>query len=144
VDGVPAATEGLRRRGVKIGGTTGYFRAAADRLANAARRGGYSPDIGVCPDDVMAGRPAPWMIYRIMERADVFPPACVVKIGDTIPDVEEGRNAGVWSVGVTQTGSGVACTADEFAGLSDHERFERVAAAARTLLDAGAHEVIAS
>ena len=32
IDGVPAAVDELRRRGIKIGGSTGYFRAAAERV----------------------------------------------------------------------------------------------------------------
>ena len=79
-----------------------------------------------------------------MEATGVYPPAAVVKIGDTVPDIEEGRNAGVWTVGVSHTGSAVGCTADEFATLPDRERFERVAAATRALLAAGAHDVIPS
>jgi phosphonoacetaldehyde hydrolase len=144
IEGVPSAVAELRQRGIKIGGTTGYFRAAADRLAPAARRLGYAPDISLCPDDVPAGRPAPWMIFRIMEASGIYPPAAVVKIGDTIPDIEEGRNAGVWSVGVTQTGSIVGCMAEEFVAMPAQERFDRVAAAARQLIAAGAHAVISS
>jgi phosphonoacetaldehyde hydrolase len=144
ISGVPAAADELRRRGIKIGGTTGYFRAAAERLAAAAARRGYAPDVCMCPDDVPAGRPAPWMIFRIMEATGVCPPAAVVKIGDTAPDIEEGRNAGAWTVGVIDTGSAIGCTADEFAELTAQERFERVAAATRALLAAGAHEIIPS
>src|SRR5439155_26853980 len=144
VAGVPAAVEELRRRGVTVGGTTGYFRAAAERVAAAAERRGYAPDIHLCPDDVPAGRPAPWMVFRIMEAAGVFPPAAVLKVGDTVPDVEEGRNAGAWSVGVTDTGSEVGCTAEEFAALPAGEREERVGAARRKLTAAGAHAVIPS
>jgi phosphonoacetaldehyde hydrolase len=144
IEGVPAAVEELRRRGVKIGGTTGYFREAADRLAAAARRQGYAPDLSLCPDDVPAGRPAPWMIFRLMEQSGVCPPAAVVKIGDTVPDIEEGRNAGVWTVGVTHTGSAIGCSAVEFAALPAQERFDRIAKASRALLAAGAHDVIPS
>jgi phosphonoacetaldehyde hydrolase len=84
------------------------------------------------------------MIFRIMEETGVCPPAAVVKIGDTVPDIEEGRNAGAWTVGVTHTGSAVGCAANEFAGLPAQERFDRIAAATRTLLSAGAHDVIPS
>jgi phosphonoacetaldehyde hydrolase len=68
----------------------------------------------------------------------------VVKVGDTVPDIEEGRNAGAWSVGVTHTGSEVGCTAEEFAALPDAERRERVAAAGQKLRAAGAHAIIDS
>src|SRR5580700_1298363 len=89
-------------------------------------------------------RPAPWMIFRLMEETGIYPPAAVVKIGDTIPDIEEGRNAGAWAVGVTHTGSTVGCPAAEFAALPAQERFDRIAAASRALLAAGAHDVIPS
>jgi phosphonoacetaldehyde hydrolase len=144
IAGLPDAVADLRRRGVRTGGTTGYFREAAERVASAARRRGYAPDATLCPDDVRAGRPAPWMIFRLMEMLDVCPPSVVVKVGDTVPDIEEGRNAGVWTVGVTHTGNDVGCTAAELAALSGSERTERVAAAGRKLLAAGAHAVIPS
>jgi phosphonoacetaldehyde hydrolase len=144
IAGVPAAVEELRRRGVKVGGTTGYFRAAAERLTAAARQLGYSPDVSLCPEDVPAGRPAPWMIFRLMEKTGTCPPAAVVKIGDTVADIVEGRNAGVWTVGVTHTGSAIGCTVAEFAALPAQGRFDRIAAATRILLNSGAHDVIPS
>jgi phosphonoacetaldehyde hydrolase len=144
VPGVPAAVEELRRRGIKVGGTTGYFREAAERVVAAAKARGYSPDVTMCPDDFSAGRPAPWMIFQIMRETGVFPPAAVVKVGDTVPDMEEGRNAGAWAVGVTHTGSDVGCTAAEFAALPERDRLDRVEAAAQKLRAAGAHAVIAS
>src|ERR1700678_3712460 len=94
VPGLLDCVAALRRRGAWIGGTTGYFREAAERVAAAARRQGYFPDPNLCPQDVSAGRPAPWMIFRHMERFGIFPPSTVVKVGDTLVDVEEGRNAG--------------------------------------------------
>jgi phosphonoacetaldehyde hydrolase len=144
VPGLPAAVDELRRRGVRIGGTTGYFPEAAERVVAAARRLGYAPDATLCPADVRAGRPAPWMIFRLMEILDVCPPSAVAKVGDTVPDIEEGRNAGVWTIGVTHTGSEVGCTAAEFAALPQGERTERVESARNKLLAAGAHAVIPS
>src|SRR5262249_54187022 len=110
----------------------------------AARSQGYAPDHCVCAEEVPAGRPAPWMVFRIMEALDVYPPATVVKVGDTVPDIEEGRNAGAWSVGVTRTGSGVGVSEDEYARLPEAERQTRQAAARDKLLAAGAHTVIES
>src|SRR5205823_3265316 len=104
----------LRRRGIRLGATTGYFRQAAERVSAAARQQGFVPDFAICAEEVPSGRPAPWMIFRTMEALGVYPPALVVKVGDTVPDIAEGRNAGVWSVGVTRTGSEVGCTEEEF------------------------------
>ena len=79
----------------------------------------------ICADDVPAGRPAPWMIFRAMEATGVFPPAAVVKVGDTVIDIEDGRNAGAWSVGVVDSSSEMGLTAEELAGLSATERERR-------------------
>lgn len=134
----------LRERGIKLATTTGYFREAAELCYAAAARQGYEPDLNLCPSDVKAGRPAPWMIFRAMETFDIYPPAAVVKIGDTIPDVEEGRNAGVWTIGVTRTGSDVGLTEAEAASLDPDELRQRMNAAAASLLGAGTHWVLDS
>jgi phosphonoacetaldehyde hydrolase len=144
VPGLTDCVAGLRRRGFRIGGTTGYFREAAERVYLLAERQGFVPDSMVCAEEVPEGRPAPWMLFRVMEALRVYPGAAVVKVGDTVPDIGEGLNAGAWSVGVTGSGSEVGCTAEELASLSDDERRTRLAAARRMLLDAGAHAVIDS
>ncbi|WP_232103575.1 phosphonoacetaldehyde hydrolase [Gimesia algae] len=132
----------LRDQGIKIGSTTGYPRIVADPVLEAARAQGYSPDFSMCADEVPAGRPAPWMIYRNMEALGVFPPSAVVKVGDTLPDIEAGLNAGTWTVGLTQTGSEVGLTVAEFAALSDEQKADRLAIAETKLKNAGAHFVI--
>jgi phosphonoacetaldehyde hydrolase len=134
----------LRRLGIKIGATTGYFQEAANRVYAAARAQGYEADICLCAGDAPVGRPAPWMIFRIMERLGIYPPSAVVKVGDTVPDIAEGRNAGAWSVGVTATSSEVGCTEAEYAALPNALRQQKLEAARTLLLDAGAHDVLSS
>lgn len=140
---LPCMTE-LRERGIKIGTTTGYFRDAAELCWAAAAKQGFIPDLNVAPEDVSSGRPEPWMIFRIMETLGVYPPRSVVKVGDTIPDIEEGLNAGAWSVGVTQSGSEMGVSEAELAALPPDERERRTAAVRAKLLGAGAHYVIDS
>ncbi len=132
----------LRERGIRIGATTGYFREAAERVVAAAKRQGFEPDVSVCVDDVPAGRPAPWMMFRVMTALNVFPPATVVKIGDTAPDIGEALAAGTWGVGVVRTGSEVGCTAAEWEALPVAEQSQRVDIARRKLQAAGAHAVL--
>ena len=84
------------------------------------------------------------MIFRIMEAADVYPPTRVVKVGDTVPDVEEGLNAGAWSVAVTQSSSEIGCTLEEWEKLTSDERQQKMGLARSKLLAAGAHHVIDS
>jgi phosphonoacetaldehyde hydrolase len=132
----------LRSQGIAIGATTGYFRAAAERVYRAAAAGGYRPDHCVCAEEVPAGRPAPWMIFRIMEALGHFPPASVVKVGDTVPDIGEGLAAGAWSIGVLRSSSYVGCTEKDWAALPPTEQAQRLASCRETLLAAGAHAVV--
>ena len=132
----------LRRRGVRIGGTTGYFRAAAELVYRLAEKQGFVPECSVCVEEVPEGRPAPWMITHVMEALRVYPPSTVVKVGDTVPDIDEGLNAGVWSIGVTGSSSAVGCTEDEMARLTDDERGLKLTAARNLFFEAGAHAVI--
>jgi phosphonoacetaldehyde hydrolase len=132
----------LRKRGIKIGTTTGYFRAAADVVLAAARVQGYHPDSNVIPEDVSAGRPLPWMIFRNMEALGVYPPSAVLKVGDTVPDIHEGLNAAAWSVGVVRTGSEVGLSEDDLARTPPQRLGELLQAARDKLLQAGAHAVI--
>jgi phosphonoacetaldehyde hydrolase len=142
VPGVVGCVEALRREGVRIAGTTGYFRAAAELAAGAARRQGYVPDVNFCAEDVPKGRPAPWMIFRCMEGTGVYPPSAVLKVGDTMPDIEEGLNAGCWSVGVIRASSEVGLSEAEVNALPREERRARFSAARAKLRDPGAHEVL--
>jgi phosphonoacetaldehyde hydrolase len=132
----------LRGRGIAVGATTGYFREAAERVYRRAAGQGYRPDHCVCAEEVPAGRPAPWMVFRTMEALGVFPPAAVVKVGDTVPDVGEGLAAGAWSVGVVRSSSDVGCTAPEWAALPPPEQQRRAAGCRAKLLAAGAHAVV--
>jgi phosphonoacetaldehyde hydrolase len=144
VPGLLECVAELRRLGVRIGATTGYFREAAEHLYDSARSQGFVPDHCVCAEEVPAGRPAPWMVFRIMEALDIYPPAAVLKVGDTVPDIGEGLHAGAWSVGVVRSSSEVGCTEDELAALPMAEREAKLAAAREKLLAAGAHRVIAA
>jgi phosphonoacetaldehyde hydrolase len=144
VPGLLKCVEQLRGRGIKIGATTGYFQEAADRVYQLAAGQGFVPDACLCAEEVPEGRPAPWMIYRIMERLEVYPPRAVVKVGDTVPDIHEGLNAGVWSVGVTEASSDVGCAEEEWAALAPEDRRRRLAATRAKLVDAGAHAAIDS
>jgi phosphonoacetaldehyde hydrolase len=144
IAGVPDAIEMMRARAMKIGSTTGYTRPMLKLLLESAARQGYVPDSAVCPDDVGAGRPSPWMCYQNAIQLNVFPMEAFVKIGDTVTDVEEGLNAGMWSVGVVRTGNEIGLTEHEFLSLSPAEQRSRLEAGRRNLKEAGAHYVVDS
>ena len=144
IPGLKDAVADLRRRGIKLAGTTGYFQEAAELCYATAREQGFATDANCCVTQVPRGRPAPWMLYRVMQDLAVYPPATVVKVGDTVPDIGEGLAAGAWSIGVSATGSDVGLTATQLAALPKAERTARIERAAAKLRDAGAHYVIES
>ncbi len=144
IPGAAPAVNELRRRGLKIAATTGYFHAAANVVLAAAKRQGYEPDFNICADDVPAGRPAPWMIFRCMEALGVYPPAAVLKVGDTVIDIEDGRNAGCWSVGVVDSSNEMGLSAAEVKALPAAELDARRAHIRARYCAAGAHAVIES
>lgn len=138
VPGVLECVAHLRSLGIKIGATTDYSREVADVCCAAGREQGFVPDFTICADDVPAGRPAPWMIYRVMEALNVYPPTTVVKIGDTRIDIEDGVNAAAWSVGVTDSSSEMGLSPEEFGALPEAEREQRREAIRETFFAAGA------
>jgi len=140
IPGVPAAVEELRGRGLKIGSTTGYTRPMLDFLLALAKAQGFSPDCALCPEDVPGGgRPAPWMCYLNAIRLQVSPLWSMVKIGDTPSDMAEGRNAGMWTIGITRTGNEVGMTAAEWEDTPAPLRSNALTKAARRLEEVGAH-----
>jgi phosphonoacetaldehyde hydrolase len=144
IPGTLATIEDCRARGLKIGTTTGYSRAVMDVLLPTAAERGYMPDVVVCPTDVPAGRPTPWMIYHNAMQLGIYPMAAIVKVGDTVPDIEEGLNAGVWTVAVSQTGNELGLNAAEVAALTVAERDYRLTSIETRLRQAGAHFVVRS
>jgi len=144
IGGTVETVAGMRRRGYRIGSTTGYTRAAAEIAAREAARQGYAPDATVCADEVPAGRPEPWMVLRNMELLRVYPPAGVVKIGDTLVDVDEGINAGTWAIGLSRTGNYVGLTEADLAALDPDEQRRLIDDADEMLRRRGAHYVVES
>jgi len=60
-----------------------------------------------------------------------------VKIGDTAADMEEGRNAGMWTIGVTLTGNEVGLVKAAADRLSSSELAARLSGAREKVLAAG-------
>lgn len=144
IAGVPAVVAECRRRGLKIGGTTGYARALMDVLEPIALAGEYGPDVSICADDVAAGRPAPWMLFRAAEQLGVFPMSRIVVVDDTPVGIAAGRNAGAWTVGVSRTGNELGLGPDEVDRLERGDLALRLATARAHLEQAGADFVIES
>ena len=69
--------------------------------------------------------------------------ACV-KVDDTTPGIEEGRHAGMWTVGLSLSGNETGLTLEQLQALPDAEVAAKRAAATQRLTASGAHLVIDS
>lgn len=112
-------------------------------LPGAAAKG-YTTDNCVTPDGLPAGRPQPFMIYKNMTDLNVPSVTSVVKYGDTIADIKEGVNAGVWTVGVILGSNEMGLTQEETEKLPSDELNKRMAAVRKRMYMAGAHYVVNS
>lgn len=133
----------LRGMGIKIGSTTGYTDEMMKIVTEGAKEAGYEPDAWFSPNAVGdAGRPYPYMIFKNMEVLGISSTANVIKVGDTVSDIKEGKNAGVLSVGVIEGSSEMALSEEEYQSLSDQEREARIEKVRETFKNAGADYVI--
>lgn len=142
IPGTPGVVALLRGRGIRVGSTTGYTSVMMRDLAAAAARGGFDPECTVTSDQVRQGRPAPWMALHAAMLLDAWPVSSCVKAGDTIADIDEGRNAGMWTVGITRTGNEIGLSEEAVEALDPTDLKGRLTRACVRLRDAGAHYVI--
>jgi phosphonatase-like hydrolase len=90
----------LKADGLGVAVTTGFDREVVEAILAGVTWGGLL-DAWVCGDDVPRGRPAPFMIFRAMERCGVEDVRRVAVVGDTRLDLEAAWNAGAgWRIGV--------------------------------------------
>ena len=138
IPGAVAGVSCMRAAGLRVGSCTGYPRPVAERMADMAALSGYAPECLLCATDVVHARPAPDMCLEILRRFGITDPRRAVKIGDTAQDVLEGKNAGMWTIGITLTGSLVGLSEDELAALTPAERQATQEKAGQELSAAGA------
>jgi len=132
----------MRRRSLKIGSTTGYTEEMMTVLQTEAERRGYAPDSVVCATQAPAGRPHPYMCLQNAINLQTYPMEAMVKIGDTLPDIEEGLNAGMWTIGLARTGNELGLTEEQIAALDPALLQARLANAYQRMRQSGAHYVV--
>ncbi len=93
----------LKERNILIGLDTGFSNEITDVIIH---RLGWLKDSKVnyviSSNQVIAGRPFPYMIEEIMLKAKLDDVKKVIKVGDTEVDINEGKNAGcLYSIGIT-------------------------------------------
>jgi phosphonoacetaldehyde hydrolase len=142
IPGTLEVVAGLRQRGCRIGSTTGYTTEMMKiNLADAAKHG-YVPDSTVCASDVPAGRPYPYMCLQNVINLGVSPVESCVKIDDTRPGIEEGLNAGMWTIGLAISGNEVGMQLRDWNALPKDEQARLRAGANARMYQSGAHYVV--
>ena len=83
----------LRGHGVRVCLNTGYSKSIQGALV---RKLGLESlvDGFISSSEVPRGRPSPFMVHSLMQRQGVEDVRAVAKIGDTVNDILEGKNAG--------------------------------------------------
>jgi phosphoglycolate phosphatase len=101
---IPGAADALRflqRLGIRIGIGSGLPQEFVETiLIRLGWLGEGLVDLAVSTERVGAGRPDPRMIHEAMAHFGIDDPHRVLKVGDTVSDIEEGRNAGTWTAAV--------------------------------------------
>jgi len=144
IPGVKETVDAFHKGGLKVGSDTGYTRAMMEPLVPEVKKRGYDPDAIVCPDEVAGGRPAPWMAFQNAMKLGIYPLEAMVKIGDTLVDIAEGLNAGMWTIGLAKTGNELGLTEAEVHALSPDAIKAKLAPIYRKMYEAGAHYVVDS
>ncbi len=93
----------LHQKNIRVIMNTGYNRKTAQLIIDKLGwKEGIDYDSLVTATDVNKSRPNPDMILYAMKRFGIEAPAEVVKVGDSIIDIEEGKNAGCGlTIGIT-------------------------------------------
>lgn len=142
IPGTLEAIAQLRARSIKIGSTTGYLTEMMKINQADAKRQGYEPDATVCAGDVPAGRPYPYMCLQNVIKLGVSAVQACVKIDDTVPGVEEGLNAGMWTIGLAVSGNEVGMMLDDWKALPVAEQKVKRERAYTRMQQCGAHYTV--
>jgi len=144
IPGTTDTAKYLHKRAIKVGATTGYNEEMMQKCLDAGKKAGYEPDASVCAVQVPAGRPAPWMAVKAAMEMAVYPFEAIVKVGDTVTDIDEGLNGGMWTVGVTLTGNEMGLSEADVQAMDEEALHERQRHGREKLRRAGAHYVVES
>ena len=104
IPGTENSLNNLKKKfNLNIGITTGFNQEMCDIILQNTKKQGFIPDACVGGDGVtnnMGFRPSPFMLYENMKLLGTWPSKSVIKVDDTISGIQEGINAGCWTVGV--------------------------------------------
>ncbi len=107
IEGAEETIRKLRESGYLLATTTGFDREIVMPIFHRLGWEKYFAAM-VASDDVVQGRPAPYMLFHAMETAGVTSVAEVMAVGDTALDLQAASNAGVRGMVGVLSGAGTA------------------------------------
>lgn len=129
---------------VRLGTNTGYNRDMVNAMQPHLEVQGFRPQSIVCATEVPQGRPAPHMSLKNALELEVTAVQACVKVDDTGTGIEEGLNAGMWTVAVTVSGNAIGLDQPDWQALPEPEKARRREQAHAQMARAGAHYIIDS
>ncbi|OZG70955.1 phosphonoacetaldehyde hydrolase [Hahella sp. CCB-MM4] len=144
VPGLMDTVSWLAQHDIQIGANSGYNREMLDTLAEIAAEHGFRPVSNVSATDVKRGRPYPHMSLKNALEIGISDVRACIKVDDTIPGIEEGLAAGMWTVGVAISGNEAGLSLQEWSALNEEEQSQVRSRANRRFRHGGAHIIIDS
>lgn len=97
---LPFKLKEFQKYGIKVCLNTGYSKKIQEGIIETLNMRDFIDDY-ISSQDVIKGRPYPFMINKLMKRNNITNPKHVIKVGDTPTDIIEGLHAHCYkSVGV--------------------------------------------
>jgi phosphonoacetaldehyde hydrolase len=99
INGAQYTTNILKKLGYKIGITTFYNRNVFNVIDKTLKQNGIIYDEVVCNNDVLLGKPEPFMLFRMSSKLDTPINKCI-KVGESYFNVIEGKYAKMDTINV--------------------------------------------
>ncbi len=87
----------LKQKNIKIGIGTGLSVSLFDEIYNHLDWRRHDFDYIGISESIGKSRPDPAMIFDMMDKLNIFSSRQVLKVGDTIADIKEGKNANTYT-----------------------------------------------
>lgn len=142
IPGMAEVAGTLTERGIRLGANTGYSRDMIVELVQRAAEQGYAPEVVITASDVRRGRPWPEMSLQAAIALEVTAMQACVKVDDTGVGIEEGLNAGMWTVALAVSGNEVGLSQADWQALAPAEKRRLRDQAHARLATTGAHYVV--
>ncbi|WP_409523544.1 phosphonoacetaldehyde hydrolase [Nitrincola sp. MINF-07-Sa-05] len=142
IQGVTTLLDFCAEQQIGVGLNTGYSREMIEELLPLLAEQGLTPRSLVSASDVPIGRPSPWMCLQNAQDLGVSCVQACIKVDDTAVGIEEGLNAGMWTVAVAVSGNQTGLTLAQWQALTSDEQTRLSAKARQALACSGAHYVI--